>query len=155
MDIGRMDASFDRFEELLALIRRSFAYMDGRIDPPSSMHRLTIDSLKEKVLAEIVFLACDGGRIVGCVFCRQEARCLYLGKLAVLPERQGSGIGRSLLAAVEREAMARSLAALRLETRIELTENHARFRALGFEKTAENRHPGFDRTTSIEMTKHL
>lgn len=32
--------------EVLALIRCSFAYMDGRIDPPSSMHRLTLSALQ-------------------------------------------------------------------------------------------------------------
>ncbi|MCI5085719.1 MAG: N-acetyltransferase, partial [Rhodovulum sp.] len=32
---------------LLRLIRTSFAYMDGRIDPPSSMHQLTVDTLRQ------------------------------------------------------------------------------------------------------------
>jgi hypothetical protein len=55
------------------------------------------------------------------------------------------------------EALARELAlpALRLETRIELVANHAKFGAWGFVKTAENAHAGYDRTTSIEMTKIL
>ena len=30
---------------LLALIARAFAYMEGRIDPPSSLHRLTPQGL--------------------------------------------------------------------------------------------------------------
>ena len=40
---------------------------------------------------------------------------------------------------------------LELETRIELTENHAAFARMGFIKTAETSHEGFDRTTSIVM----
>ncbi len=39
METVRIDEGFDRYEELLSLIRASFAYMDGRIDPPSSAHR--------------------------------------------------------------------------------------------------------------------
>lgn len=153
--IKRIDAAFDRYDELLVMIRAAFAYMDGRIDPPSSAHRLTTISLREKSLIEIAFVALHGDRIVGCIFCKPEPTCLYVGKLAVLPESQGRGIGRLLLAAAEGEASVRSLHGLRLETRIELTANHACFAAWGFEKTAENRHPGFDRTTSIEMTKRL
>ncbi|SOC41000.1 predicted N-acetyltransferase YhbS [Rhizobium subbaraonis] len=155
MQVRRLEPSFGRYDELLAMIRAAFAYMDARIDPPSSAQRLTPATLKEKALSEIVFLAVDDQRLVGCIFCRPEPQRLYIGKLAVVPDRQGDGIGRALLMAAEAEARRLSLPAMRLETRIELTENHARFHAMGFEKTAENRHLGFDRTTSIEMTKHL
>ncbi|MFD1329734.1 GNAT family N-acetyltransferase [Mycoplana ramosa] len=155
MDVQRLGASFCRYDELYSLIRSAFACMDGRIDPPSSALRLTAASLEQKALAEIVFLAVDRDDIVGCIFCRPETDCLYVGKLAVLPERQGSGVGRMLLSAAERQAHALGLSALRLETRIELVENHTRFRVWGFEKTAEKRHAGYDRTTSIEMTKRL
>jgi MoxR-like ATPase len=40
-----------------------------------------------------------------------------------------------------------------LEARIELTENHETFAALGFSRVAESAHPGFDRPTSITMRK--
>nr|WP_236760004.1 GNAT family N-acetyltransferase [Agrobacterium tumefaciens] len=134
----------------------SFAYMDGVIDPPSSAHRLTLDNLSEKARAEIAFVAVDEGELLGCLFCRPEPpACLYVGKLCVSPQAQGKGIGKMLLQ--RSEALARELAlpALRLETRIELIGNHARFAAWGFVKTAENAHAGYDRTTSIEMTKVL
>ena len=39
--VDPIPAGFERWEELLAVIRESFAYMDGVIDPPSSAHRLT------------------------------------------------------------------------------------------------------------------
>ena len=42
---------------------------------------------------------------------------------------------------------------LELQTRIELTENHATFGALGFKKIAETAHPGYSRPTSITMRK--
>jgi predicted N-acetyltransferase YhbS len=155
MEIVRIGEEFDRWQELLALIMSSFAYMDGVIDPPSSAHRLTLENLAEKARVEIAFVALDGDEIVGCLFCRPEPTCLYIGKLCVSPKAQGKGIGRMLVQ--KSEALARELAlpALRLETRIELIANHARFAAWGFVKTAENAHAGYDRTTSIEMTKFL
>lgn len=155
-EIIEIGEDFDRWQELLAIIMSSFAYMDGVIDPPSSAHRLTLDNLSEKARAEIAFVAVDEGELLGCLFCRPEPpACLYVGKLCVSPQAQGKGIGKMLLQ--RSEALARELAlpALRLETRIELIGNHARFAAWGFVKTAENAHAGYDRTTSIEMTKVL
>lgn len=153
--ISRIDESFHRYEELLALIMGSFAYMDGVIDPPSSAHRLTVDSLTDKARDEIGLTAEVDGRLLGCAFLRPEPDFLYVGKLAVSPEAQGSGIGSRFL--IEAEAIARNLGkpALRLETRIELTGNHRRFGAWGFVRTAEKSHAGYDRITFIEMQKHL
>jgi GNAT superfamily N-acetyltransferase len=156
IEIAKIGEEFSRWQELLTLIMSSFAYMDGVIDPPSSAHRLTLENLAEKARAEIAFVALDGDEIVGCLFCRPEPpACLYVGKLCVSPKAQGKGIGSVLLE--QAEALARELAlpALRLETRIELIANHAKFAAWGFVKTAENAHPGYSRTTSIEMTKFL
>jgi ribosomal protein S18 acetylase RimI-like enzyme len=155
IEIIRIGEDFRRWDELLALILSSFAYMDGIIDPPSSVHRLTLASLAQKARDEIAFAAIENGRITGCVFCKPEPGFLYIGKLAVAPVSQGKGIGRRLLSVAEAIARERGLPALRLETRIELTGNHAAFARWGFARTAENSHPGFARTTSIEMQKRL
>jgi ribosomal protein S18 acetylase RimI-like enzyme len=155
LEIIRLDARFEDWEALLALILSSFASMDGVIDPPSSAHGLTPEKLAQKAETEIGFAVLRDQKLVGCMFCRPEPGFLYLGKLAVSPDCQGKGIGRMLLTAAEDLAREMRLPALRLETRIELTGNHRTFARWGFEKTAENSHPGFDRTTSIEMQKRL
>ncbi|QRM53748.1 GNAT family N-acetyltransferase [Sinorhizobium sp. BG8] len=155
MDISRIDGSFSRWDDLLEMILASFAYMEGRIDPPSSALRLTPANLAEKAAREIAYVALEGHQILACVFLRPEADCLYIGKLAVAPDVQGRGIGRQLVAVAEEVARATRLPALRLETRIELVENHAAFAALGFVRTAENAHPGFSRATSVEMRKAI
>ncbi|MGE7370248.1 GNAT family N-acetyltransferase [Neorhizobium sp. NPDC001467] len=154
-EIIRIGPDFQRWDELFALILSSFAYMDGVIDPPSSANRLTLAALAFKAQTEVAFTAVEDGKLVGCVFCKPEDRFLYIGKLAVSPAFQGKGLGRKLLAKAERVAHQRGLPALRLETRIELVGNHATFGRWGFKKTAENRHAGFDRTTSIEMQKRI
>ncbi|MCA1968293.1 MAG: GNAT family N-acetyltransferase [Rhizobium sp.] len=154
-EIVRIDAGFDRYEELLHVILAAFAFMDGRIDPPSSAHRLTPASLRQKAAQEIAFAAVEKGQLVGCIFLKPEEATLYIGKLAVHPAAQGKGIGRLLLARAEATARELGLACLRLETRVELTENHRMFAAWGFGRTAEKRHAGYDRTTSIEMRKPL
>ncbi|OOG74462.1 GNAT family N-acetyltransferase [Sinorhizobium sp. A49] len=155
MHIIRIDAAFNRYEELLALILNAFSYMDGRIDPPSSAHVLTIEGLKQKASAEIGLIALDGAALAGCIFCKPEIDCLYVGKLAVAEGYRGKGVGRLLLAGAEDTARNRNLSALRLQTRIELTENHRTFAAWGFVETGRTAHPGFTRPTTIEMRKTL
>lgn len=155
IEIVRIGEDFGRWHELLALIMASFAYMDEVIDPPSSAHRLTPASLAQKARDEIGFVAVENGKLVGCVFCKLEPVFLYVGKLAIAPSHQRRGLGRRLLAAAEETARKNGLLTLRLETRIELTANHLAFSRWGFEKTAENSHPGYSRVTSIEMQKRL
>ncbi|AUX74767.1 MULTISPECIES: GNAT family N-acetyltransferase [Sinorhizobium] len=155
METLRLDPGFDRYEELLALILKSFASMDGRIDPPSSAHALTVESLRQKSRDEVGFVVANGADLLGCVFLKPEPDCLYIGKLAIDPGHQGKGLGRQLLTAAEETARSLGLPALRLQTRIELTENHATFAAWGFVETGRSAHPGFTRPTSIEMRKML
>ncbi|CDX15454.1 GNAT family N-acetyltransferase [Mesorhizobium sp. LCM 4577] len=155
ISITGLPAHFDRWDDLLALIRRAFAYMDGIIDPPSSAHLLTADTLAEKAKREAGFLAIENGRVVGCVFALERAQDFYVGKLAVEPRLQGQGIGARLMRAVEDLARERGKDAIELQTRIELTANHAAFARLGFRESERTAHAGYDRPTSITMRKVL
>lgn len=149
------DLRFEHWDELLDLILRSFAYMDGVIDPPSSAHRLTVPALKEKALQEVGFIATGGDRLLGCVFINERINDFYLGKLAVEPEAQGSGIGRKLLEIAELQARKSGKPAIELQTRVELSANQDTFRHFGFIEVARTAHEGYDRPTSVTMRKTL
>lgn len=149
------DDRFSDWAELLGLLRESFAFMEGRIDPPSSVLRLTPGSLALKAQEEHLFVARDEGELVGCVFASPRGGSLYMSKLAVRPDRQRCGIGRRLMEAVEKHARERGYPNLELETRIELSENHDTFAAMGFSRVAENAHEGYDRPTFVTMRKSL
>ena len=155
IEIAPLPPGFDRWEELLGLIARAFAHMDGVIDPPSSAQRLTPQALAEKCAAETVFIATAGSGLAGCVFLADRGDRLYIGKLAVEPALQGRGIGRRLVQVAEAEAVRRGRGMLELQTRIELTGNHAAFARLGFAETGRTAHEGFSRPTSITMRKEL
>ena len=124
MDTRQIHANDPALADVLTLIRTAFSAMDGRIDPPSSMHRLT------------------------------EATLARAAREGELWDREPELDSRNLSLA-ETRARARGLGALELNTRVELTENHATFHALGFERIAETAHPGFDRPTSVLMRKAL
>lgn len=153
--VMRIPADFDHWDDMLELIMHAFATMDGVIDPPSSAHLLTADTLRDKARQELGFVAFEGDRIVGCVFAHERTAEFYVGKLAVAPDCQGQGIGRRLMLAVEDLARSRGKAAVELQTRIELTGNHAAFARLGFHETERTAHEGYIRPTSITMRKVL
>ena len=141
----------DDFREVLALIRAAFAYMDGRIDPPSSMQRLTVADLSRAAATGEVWVS--GDPILGCVVLTPGAEALHLGKLAVAGEARGTGLGRALVARAEASAVARGLPAVQLQCRVELTALHGFYRALGYTELGRTAHPGFDRPTSITFRK--
>ena len=134
-------------QAVLDLLHLCFAGMEGRIDPPSSLHRLTVEDV---AAAEVWGL---GVPLVACVFLTPKAQALYVGKLAVHPDHQGQGRARVLLDHATERARALGLPALELQTRVELVENHAAFRAMGFEKIGETAHDGFDRPTSFTFRR--
>lgn len=141
------------WQELLALIRRAFKGMEGRIDPPSSLHHLTAEGIAEQARSGEVWVI--GDPVVACVFLTVKPGRLYLGKLAVEPGMQGRGYGKTLIALAEIRCRALGLPVLELETRVELVENHAVFQRLGFTETGRKAHAGFDRPTSITFAKAL
>ena len=129
--------------------------MEGRIDPPSSANWLTQVDIAAQAESGVVLLAEDDTGLVGCVFLIPKADVMYIGKFAVDPSRQGEGIGRRLFEACVAVAKAQKFAKIELQARVELTENHAAFTALGFRETGRTAHDGYNRPTSVTMRYRL
>ena len=138
---------------LLTLMRDCFGYMEGRIDPPSSLGSVTPASLRKTAAQDEIW--CIGIPPVACMILSAKPGVLYLGKVCVAPTHQRLGLARHLINHAETRARALKLPALELQTRIELEDNHATFRALGFAEHARTAHPGYDSPTSITMRKRL
>ena len=107
-----------QLREVLDLIRQCFAYMDGRVDPPSSMHHLTLEALSKQAVAGEVWAI--GAPVVASVVLTPRLDVLYLGKLAVLEDLRGRGLARTLLELALVRARSMGLNAVELQTRIEL-----------------------------------
>lgn len=150
---ARLSPDSPLFPNVLTLIQDAFAYMAPRIDPPSSMHRLTVESIKEHCKTGEVWVI--GDRPDACIFLRSKSDCLYMGRLAVREDMRGKGLAKSLIQLAEQRAVEHGFAVLELETRIELTENHRTFERMGFVKTGDGTHEGFDRPTYIIMRKPI
>ncbi|WP_158967979.1 GNAT family N-acetyltransferase [Chachezhania sediminis] len=140
-----------RVPDVLSLIQRSFAFMDARINPPSSMVRLTAADVARQCETGEVWIM--GTPPVACVFLTLKPDCLYLGKLAVDASARGQGLARVLVDLAEERARDLGLPEVELQVRVELIENHAAFGKMGFVKVGETAHEGYDRPTSITMRK--
>ena len=140
-------------QPLVDLIRAAFAGMAGRIDPPSSAERLTGAAIRRQARIGEVWVT--GAPPVACLFLTPREDALYLGKLAVDPVARGQGLARALLDRAGQRARALGLSQLRLQVRVELTENHAFFNRMGFHQTGAEAHPGFDRPTSLVFAKDI
>ena len=146
----RLEGEFDA-RALLALLGRAFAHLDGVIDPPSSLHRLTeADLLAQAREGEVWAL---GDPVVACMVLTPRAGALYLGKLAVEPALQGRGHGRALVEQAVARARALRLPAVELQVRVELTGNQAAFAAMGFVEVGRTAHAGYARPTSVTMRR--
>ena len=149
------DCDFADWERLHALLDWAFAPMAARIDPPSSMTRLTPKLLAEKAGDELLLTCMSGDVLVATAFVRPEAGWAYIGKIAVQDKWRKRGITRRMLDIVEAHGRKAGWSYLELQVRVELTENLATFGALGFVETARTAHAGYDRPTSVTMQKRL
>lgn len=138
---------------LLGLLQREFAYMDARVDPPSSIHRLTAAELARQAMTGEIWVI--GTPPVACMVLTLKPHALYIGKVAVAASHRGRGLARRLISLAEDRARALGLPALELQVRVELTENHAIYQAMGFRISAETAHPGYDHPTSYTFIKPL
>lgn len=149
----RRAGTIEDWAKIHSLVATAFAYMDGRVDPPSSIHRWSPDVFAAEAQTGAAYLAEDCGALIGVGFGKVAGGAYYIGKIAVAPEARGKGVAKAIVATAEADAKLGGLAALELESRIELTDNHAAFAAMGFSKVGETAHPGYDRSTSITMRK--
>ncbi len=144
-DIRR--ATQEELPAVLDLIQRQFAYMEDRIDPPSSMYRLTVEGLRQSDVW--VF----GDPIRACMVLTPVSDHLYLGKVAIEPAFRGQGLLKELVNRAEDVARGLGLNTIQLESRIELIEVHRTFAKVGFREVRRGAHEGYSRDTFIVMEK--
>ncbi len=153
MRVSVSPEGFSDWHQLMGLLREAFAYMDSRIDPPSSLTMMGIEEFRVRAKEEALILAEEEGTIIGCAFAALRDDCVYVGKMAVAQSARGRGVARAMFAEAEALARRNERRFLELQTRVELLENQATFAALGFQKVGESAHPGYNRPTSITMRK--
>ena len=99
-----------------------------------------------------VWVTEDDRGIAGVLVLQDGADYFLLDNIAVRPDRQGFGIGRSLLDFAEAEAQRRGWTCIVLYTNALMAENLAIYKARGYDETERRTETGFDR---VYMAKTL
>lgn len=129
--------------------------MDELVDPPSSLHKMTADSLRKKADNETLLLVFDAESLIACAFFDIRKDVIYVSKIAVAPSHRGRRIAHKIFNIADNLARNNAKKWLELETRIELIDNKQAFGKMGFITTAKNSHAGYDRPTSITMRRKI
>lgn len=148
-ELRRLAPDSPEMVNVFEVMRGAFAGMEGRINPPSSLTQMGVEDLRDPASDVWVY----GDPVVGTVVLTPKRQVLYVGKLAVADRRRG--VGRALMALAEERARALGLEWLELQSRVELVEVHAVFKALGFAEVMRTTHAGFARPTSITFRKRV
>jgi ribosomal protein S18 acetylase RimI-like enzyme len=133
-----------------AIVRDAYAIYIERIGkPPGPM----LDDYAALIADGAVSVIEESdGTIAAIIVLLPQPDHLLLDNIAVRPDRQGSGLGRRLIAFAEAEARRLGQAELRLYTHETMTENIALYTRLGFVETGRGQAAGYDR---VFMTKRL
>jgi steroid delta-isomerase-like uncharacterized protein len=128
--------------ELSRLARSAYAVYRPRMQRPPAP--ATAD-YAAAVRAGQVWVAEEGGRVVGLLVLADASGGLLLENIAVHPDAQGRGLGAGLLALAEREAARRGVSEIRLYTNEAMTENLPYYRRHGYEETGRGEQDGYRR----------
>jgi ribosomal protein S18 acetylase RimI-like enzyme len=127
---------------LREIVGRAYAVYIERIGRrPAPMD----DDYEAKVRHGEVFVADDDGVVAGLIVLVEHPDHLLVENVAVDPARQGTGVGRMLLAYAESRAATRGLSELRLYTNEAMTENLAFYPRLGYREVERRVEEGFRR----------
>ena len=133
-----------------AIVDAAYSPYVARIGkPPGPM----LDDYQALIEAGAVCILEDADRVaVAIVVLVPKSDHLLLDNIAVRPDRQSQGFGRTLVAFAESEARRLGYCELRLYTHQLMSENQALYAQIGFVETGRGRQDGYER---IFMRKWL
>jgi len=140
---------------LLRVMQAAFAEYLGQLDPPSGVHRETVESVRQKLRTGRAALALSEGEAVGCVFYRREESHVYLGRLSVLPRFRNCGVGAFLIQYVKSYAAACRLPCVQLGVRLRLPHLLSHYERLGYRIVEYKAHEGYPAPTYVLMEKRV
>jgi ribosomal protein S18 acetylase RimI-like enzyme len=145
-------ATPDDVERIRAIARAAYGKYVARLGrEPAPM----LADFAGLIAAGFAVVAQEHDRIKGYLVGWPESDAYIVDNIAVDPEYQGQGLGRSLIAYAATEARRLQLPAVRLYTNVAMTENLAMYARMGFVETHRATEHGFQRVYlrwSLEST---
>jgi len=122
---------------ILECLAAAFAPYRDRYTP-AGFADTTLDrqTIRDRLQSMTLFVAIEGGRIIGTIGCQVvKADEGHLRGMAVLPQRQGSGAARMLLAVAEQELASRGVRRVTLDTTAPLERAAHFYEKRGYRRT--------------------
>ncbi len=138
---------------ILDLMQRAFAEYKGVLDPPSGVHKETVETVREHMQTGTWVFAKAEGTPVGCVYFEPRDEFVYLGRLSVPPEFRGRGIAEALMDYVEEHARRMGMRSVQLGTRLALEGIRKKYERRGYTIIRYETHPGYAVPTYVTMEK--
>jgi ribosomal protein S18 acetylase RimI-like enzyme len=135
-------AQASEVDEVRQLVRDAYEPYVPRLGQEPAPMRADYEAL---VHEGVVSVAIAEGSIVGVLVLRPQPDSLILENVAVVPARQGRGIGRALIAFAEERARQLELNKITLYTNAQMTENLSLYRRLGYVEVGRRHEHGFNR----------
>jgi len=146
---GIRAATADDVSAITQIVGQAYRHYIARIGkPPGPM----LDNYAARALEGVVWVLEEGAAVAGIIVLLPARDYLLLDNVAVSPARQGSGLGRRLLAFAEAKAVRRGYAEIRLYTHQAMVENQRLYASIGYEETGRGTEAGYDR---VFMRKQL
>jgi ribosomal protein S18 acetylase RimI-like enzyme len=135
-------ATADDVKSIQRLVNAAYGKYVGRIGkPPAPM----LADYAALVAARSVWVLKGNGFVAGVIVLIPQADHLLLDTVAVVPERQGLGLGRRLMIFAEQQAAVHGHDEVRLYTHVTMHENLAVYQKLGYEETGRGEADGYAR----------
>lgn len=144
-------ATVEDAEIVLGIVAAAFAEYEGALAVRPSALEDTLESTQRDIAEGRTLLASilppgedalsGDTQPAGTARYEVEPDCLYVGRVAVLPNWRMHGVGRAIMQEIERIAPALGLARIRLATRESMTSNLAFYEQLGYRVEKREQHP--------------
>lgn len=148
-------ATADDAATIVNVMQRAFQEYVDALNPPSGVHKETVESVRGKINTGQWVLAERAGEPVGCVWYEMRGDHVYLGRLSVPPEFRGSGIAGMLIEYVEAQARAQNISCVELSVRIVLEKMRGMYERRGYQLLRYETHTGYTEPTYVVMRKTL
>ena len=142
-------ATADDVSAITQIVGQAYRHYIARMgNPPGPM----LEDYAARVSEGVVWVLEEGTVIAAIIVLLPAPNYLLLDNIAVSPARQGSGLGRRLLAFAEAEALRSGYLEIRLYTHRTMVENQRLYASIGYEETGRGTEAGYDR---VFMRKQL
>jgi ribosomal protein S18 acetylase RimI-like enzyme len=155
MSISVKQANKEETNIVHHIMAAAFQEYKGKLNPPSGALTETVeDILKAFEQGGGSVIAWKGNGAIGSARYKYDSHFIYIGRVSVLPEYRGLGIGKSMLHFLEEMARSASVWEARVAVRLSIPENIEMYLKLNYEIIDHKYYP--ERTDSwYVMAKSL